>query len=376
MTETSAPTSLHDLEWYRIMRGIAPVRHSPRTGSWHVYRYEDVAAVLADHRTHSSEVDGARRSGNILNLDPPRHHQLRSLVSKAFSPRAIAAFEPRIAELAEALITGTGGRERVELVHEIARPLPAMVIAELLGVPAEDRPEFVARANALLANDQSRAESGQRWLDEYVRGQVAQRRRAPRDDVLTGLATAEIDGRRLADDEIVGFASLLLSAGHVTTTNLLANAIRCLDEHPEAQDALRADPGRLPVAVEEVIRHRGPVARTSRRTTAAVQVGDERIPAGQTVHLWLVSANHDERRFPDAARFVFDRDPNPHLGFGRGVHFCIGAPLARLETRVTLAALLRRYRHIRVDPDHPLEPFKLRSLNGTRTLHLRVEPAR
>lgn len=382
------------LSWYRTMRDTQPVARDEKSGRWDVFRYQDVAAILADHRTFSSDfsvvmpAEAELMEGNILAMDPPRHNRLRSLVSKAFTPAAIGRLEGRIAELTEELLDGVAGRTRIELVDDLAYPLPVTVIAEMLGVPAEDRPRFKEWADALLARDSAdaaddraareRAKQDLKRFSDYLQQHVTDRRaRRQRggQDLLSDLVAAEIDGERLDDQEIVGFATVLLIAGHITTTALLGNAIRCFDEHPEAQATLRADPDAMPVAIEEVLRYRSPFALTARVTATEVRLGDQAIPPKQMVGVWLLSANRDERQFPAPDAFRIDRQPNAHLGFGRGVHFCLGAPLARLEARVALSILLRRYARIEVDPDHPLEPYPDPAFNSLKTLHLRVEPA-
>lgn len=381
---------LGDLDRYRIMRDTDPVAWDPKLEAWNVYRYSDVAAVLSDHTTFSSdfsEVFPSRSEfteGNILGMDPPRHHQLRSLVSQVFTPRAIGRLEGRIAGLTEELLDGTGGRSHIELVADLAYPLPVIVIAELLGVPAADRPQFKEWADALLSRDnvdprdEAAIEAARvqiRKFHEYLRVHVRDRRARPREDLLSELVGAEIDGRRLNDKEIVGFATILLLAGHVTTTVLLGNAIRCLDEHPKAAEALRRSPESTPAAIEEVLRYRSPVVRTARVTSEAVALGGRALPARALVYLWLLSANHDDRQFERPDDFVIDRQPNPHVGFGKGIHFCLGAPLARLESKVALGMLLRRFASLRVDPEQPFEPYPNPGFNGSRSLHLVVEPA-
>lgn len=388
--EQEARPGLHDLEWYRTMRDGEPVWRDPKTGVWNVFRYQDVADVLADYQTFSSDFsqvfpDQAELTeGNILAADPPYHHQLRGLVSQAFTPRAIARLEPHIEELTERLLDQTQGRGQIELVSDLAYPLPVIVIAELLGVPAADRPRFKTWADALLAQDTidphdtaaiEQAKIQLRKFHDYLREHVGQRRAQPREDLLTDLVAAEVDGQRLSDHEIIGFATILLLAGHITTTILLGNTIRCLDEHPRAQDALRADPAAIPAAIEEVLRYSSPVALTGRVTTTEVQIGEQVIAPRQMINVWLLSANHDERQFEHPDDFVIERHPNPHVGFGKGIHFCLGAPLARLESRIALGVLLRRFSRLRVDPDYPLEPYADPGINGTRTLHLVVERA-
>jgi cytochrome P450 len=380
---------LENLRELRELRDTRPVSWDPDARAWNVYRYHDAATVLSDHATFSSDFGSLfpeRRDlieGNIVALDPPRHDQLRGLVSLAFTPRAIAQLEGRIAQISEELLDQTSGRTQIELVADFAYPLPVIVIAELLGVPAADRTLFKSWADALLDNEQAvdlrdeatleiaRAEIGN--FHEYLRDHVRARHTEPRRDLLSDLVAAEIDGQRLTEDEIVGFATVLLLAGHVTTTTLLGNAILCLDEYPEVQDAMRARPATIPIAIEEVLRYRGPVPRTVRVTTRDVQLADERIPDKQLLNVWLQSANHDERVFEAPDRFVMGRQPNPHFAFGRGIHFCLGAPLARLESRVALDVLLRRFACLRVDPARPVR-MQAR-FGGPRELPLLVEPA-
>jgi cytochrome P450 len=372
------------------MRDTNPVWRDPKTGVWNVFRYQDVAAILADYRTFSSDFSevlpdiAELTEGNILAMDPPYHHQLRSLVSQAFTPRAVARLEAHIEELTEGLLDQTEGRTQIELVSDLAYPLPVTVIAELLGVPAADRPRFKTWADALLSQNNSdptdkvaiEATTAQmRKFHDYLHELIDQRRIEPRQDLLSGLIAAEIDGQRLSDQEIVGFATILLIAGHITTTTLLGNAILCLDEHPRAQDALRGAPAAIPRAIEEVLRYRSPVAQIGRVTTNEVQLGEQLIGPRQMLILWLLSANHDERQFENPEDFVIDRHPNPHVGFGKGIHFCLGAPLARLESRVALGVLLRRFSQLRVDPKGPLEPYADPGFNGVQELHLLVDHA-
>ena len=385
-----AREGLGDLDRYRVMRDTDPVAWDPKLEVWNVYRYSDIAAVLGDHKTFSSDFRKVLRDrsdlseGNILGMDPPRHHQFRSLVSQVFTPRAIGRLEGRIAGLTEELIDSTQGRSRIELVGDLAYPLPVIVIAEMLGVPAGDRPRFKVWADALLTRDSADPRDDAtieatrvqlRKFHDYLREHVRDRRTRPGEDLLSDLVAAEVDGRGLDDGEIVGFATILLLAGHVTTTVLLGNAIRCLDEHPRALEALRRGPETIPTAIEEVLRYRGPIARTGRVTASDVELGGRRLPAGALVNLWLLSANHDERQFEDPDGFVIDRHPNPHLGFGKGIHFCLGAPLARLESKIALGILLRRFARLRVDPEQPLEPYPNPGFNGTKRLHLLVEAA-
>jgi cytochrome P450 len=387
VSKTSTRTGLGDLDRLRHMRDTQPVWRDPDTGAWSIYRYDDVAASLSDARLFSSnfstvfpEHHDGLVEGNIVAMDPPRHDQLRSLVSQAFTPRAIAQLEGRIGELTEELLNQTHGAAEVELVADLAYPLPVTVIAELLGVPAADRARFKEWADALLDEGSSdprdvaamaAARAQVRHFHDYLREHVGERRLQPRSDLLSNLVAAEIAGQRLSDDEIVGFATILLLAGHITTTLLLGNVMLSLDEHPAAQAALRADPTAIPTAIEEALRFRSPVPMTARVTTTEVRLADQLIGPKQLVYLSLFSANHDERRFNRPDEFLIDRHPNPHLAFGKGIHFCLGAPLARLESRIVLGILLRRFASIRVDPDQPVQTYA--RFNGVRELHLQVK---
>jgi cytochrome P450 len=249
----------------------------------------------------------------------------------------------------------------------LAYPLPVIVIAELLGIPIEDRVIFRQWADALFSqNSQStgiRVDAATleafvptiREMNRYLLAYIQYRRRHPADDLTNRLVGAAIDGARLDDQEIVGCVGLLLLAGHITTTALLSNALLTLDEHPAAAAALRADATGLPTAIEEVLRYRPPFPRLGRRTATAVELGGHVIAANQIILLWIAAANRDATQFPDPDRFDIHRVPNQHLTFGHGIHFCVGAPLARLEAKLALGLLWERYREIAVARDEPAE---------------------
>lgn len=337
------------------MRETRPVALDLRRGvpAWHVYRYEDVATVLTDHvRFSSRQAMGNDRllSDTLLAKDPPDHRKLRSLVSLAFTPRAVARLSRRIAEITQELLDGVRARGEMDVVADLAFPLPARVIAELIGVPRDDWDIF-QRWAALDAAAPGRHGVPGRVLDEihaYFSGLLEERRREPREDLLTALGSAEIDGERLSEHELVSFCFLLLFAGQETTKNLVANFVLTLDDHPEAGDALARRPELVPGAVEEVLRYLPPVWFLIRRTTAPVELSGVTIPAEELVVPWLASANRDSTRFPDAGAFDVRREPNRHLSFGHGVHFCIGAPLTRLEANVALPMVLEQLRGLRV----------------------------
>jgi len=214
-----------------------------------------------------------------------------------------------------------------------------------------------------------------REMNAYLLAHIQRRRARPADDLTSDLVAAEMDGERLDDEEIVGFIGLLMIAGHITTTALLGNAILILDEHPDAAAALRADPTLLPAAIEEVLRFRSPFPRLARRTAAEVSIEQHTIGTDQIILLWVASANRDGAQFPDPDRFDIHRTPNPHLAFGHGIHFCLGAPLARLEARIALGILLERYRTIAVARDQPVQFYNPWTIISAKRLPVRVEVA-
>ncbi|HJT58134.1 MAG TPA: cytochrome P450, partial [Ktedonobacteraceae bacterium] len=235
-------------------------------------------------------------------------------------------------------------------------PLPVTVIAELLGVPLADRERFKYWSDQVVGATPHRDRDAQMEMSEYFRHMIQQRSREPQNDLISALLAAQIDGQHLSEQELLGFCILLLVAGNETTTNLIGNAVVCLDEHPEAMEQLRAEPALLPDAIEEVLRYRSPVRMMFRLAARDVELDGQQIHAGQGVAAWISSANHDEMQFPDAETFDIRRTPNRHLAFGYGIHFCIGAPLARLESKIALEAMLARFPGLRRKPDMPLEP--------------------
>jgi cytochrome P450 len=341
---------------YRRLRDEAPVYRNPDLDFWALSRWDDVAAALQRPRLFCSSegiavgIRGVPRTPMLIMLDPPRHTRMRALVSRAFTPRRIAALEPRIRAIATALIDGFRARKEADLVADFAAPLPTIVIAELLGVPPEDQAMFKEKSNAmasfrpehLLRPDGRLAMAPMVELGTYLARVYEERRREPRDDLMSALLAAELDGRFLTTEERVGFAILLLVAGNETTTNLISNAAVLLARHPEQRERLIEEPARIPAAVEEFLRFDSPVQGLARTLTDAVEIHGRRLAAGDQVLLLFASANRDPRRVRDPDRFDVTRDPNPHLAFGFGAHFCLGASLARLEARVAFETLLAR----------------------------------
>jgi cytochrome P450 len=343
---------------YRRLRDGFPVYHNPDLRFWTLSRYHDVLEALRTPDVFISGrgvmVGGSGDDGQpagiplLITTDRPRHTQLRSLVSRAFTPRRIAGLEPRVRAIARSLLDDVAGRREFDLVEEFSGPLPTIVIAELLGVPAEDQKWFKEKSNAVAEFDPTRPGATEQdmgpaiELGTYLAEVLERRRHEPRDDLVSALLAAEIDGERLSEPELIGFAFLLLVGGNETTTNLISNAAIQLDRHRDQRRLLLEDPGRIPTAVEEFLRYDSPVQGLGRTTTAPVTLHGVTIPEGARVLLLFGSANHDERKIADPECFDVLRDPNPHLAFGFGAHFCLGANLARLEARVAFEELLAR----------------------------------
>ncbi|WNG46021.1 cytochrome P450 [Archangium minus] len=375
---------------YDQLRSFAPVLHEPRSDLWLLLDYEGVKRALNDAEAFSSVVSPptARTSQWIVFSDPPRHTKLRALIMRAFTPKAVASLEPRIRELSRELLDQTIERGEMDLVTDFSVPLPLRVIAELLGAPVADQPRFRRWSDVIMAlghtvaggEEAARVQEAFRVVTDemrvYLEELIEQRRAVPRDDLLTRLVEAEVDGERLTEEEILGFFQLLLVAGHETTTNLISNAILCFIEHPDQLARLRSTPDLLPSAIEEVLRYRSPVQAMWRMTRRDVSVHDQVIPAGKMVMPIIGSANRDPQRFRDADRFDITRDPNPHIAFGHGIHFCIGAPLARLEARISLSTFLERVRGFTLASDAPWEPRAAIHVHGPARLPIRFEPGR
>jgi cytochrome P450 len=363
--------AIQDDPWevYRRLRDEHPVYHNTERDIWVLSRFADVDAAVREPGTFSSErgVSFDRRSTEgmvpmLLTLDPPRHDELRRLVSRAFTPRSVADLEPRIRDITRALLDDLASGDGFDAM-DLASALPTIVIAEMLGVPSTDKAMFRSWVETVITVDPAviGARKNLNRIGElfmYLGRIIEERRAAPRHDLISGLIEAEVDGERLSPPELLGFIFLLLVAGFETTKNLIGNGTWLLGTYPDARERLVEDPDLVPRAVEEILRFESPVVGLARTTTRSVTLHDVVIPAGAVVQMNYASANRDERVFPEPDVFDIDRATDRHLAFGQGIHFCLGAALARLEGRVAFEELLARAPAYRVvDPARLYSPY-------------------
>jgi cytochrome P450 len=381
---------MRDNPWpyYAMARQMAPVLWNDAIGAWSVFGYQDVRKILTSHEQFSSDsfrygqIQNPRGAPTMLNTDPPRHTQLRGLVNLAFTPRRVAGLEPRIAQITNEILDASLPTGKLDLIEDLSYPLPVIIISELLGVPPEDRADFKRWSDVIVAqlgtdfrqNPSEELIKAQEEFVAYFNVQLEEHRQHPKDDLIGALLAAEIDGQKLTGDELLSFCILLLVAGNETTTNLIGNAVRCLVEHPEQMARLRSDLSLVPSAIEETLRFRSPVQATIRFASGDVELGGKAIQQGQRVIVWLGAANRDPEEFPNPDTFDIGRAPNRHLAFGQGIHFCLGAPLARLEAKVALETLLRRVPSFEREGSGPYELIEGFIMHGIKHLPLAFEP--
>ncbi|MER5525215.1 cytochrome P450 [Streptomyces sp. NPDC002677] len=364
------------------LRETGPVHRVAGTDglpAWLVTRYEDVRQALADPR-FSLDKAHAKPGGyrglalppaldaNLLNMDPPDHTRVRRLVSQAFTPRRIALLREPVRRTADALLDAVEPLGRTDLIAGYAAPLPITVICELLGVAEEDRPDFRGWTDALVVPDPARpAKEAVKALLAFFARLLAGKRAEPADDLLSAMIAVRDEEDRLSEDELMSLTFLILFAGYENTVHLIGNATLALLLNPSQLAALRADPARIGPAVEELARYDGPAPLAIRRfPTEDVTIGGVTVPAGETVLLSLAAAHRDPRRFPEPDRLDIGRDATGHLALGHGIHYCLGAPLARLETEIALAALLERLPGLELDV--PVGELRWRPSMRTRGL--------
>ena len=374
--------------FYRALREEDPVHQSP-LGFWVCTRYDDAVMILRDPRfgregmaklmeARLGLTQDTSRARDMLFQDPPDHTRLRALVSRAFTPRVVEVMRPHIQEIVDGLLDRVDGARAMDVIEDLAYPLPVTVICEMLGVPAADQDIFktwttdIARSldAAILPADSDaipRGRDARLGLADYFRSLIATRRKDPKPDLLSALIAAEEEGNKLSEGELVSTCMLLLIAGHETTVNLIGNGLLALLQHPDQLRALRDDPELIQTGVEELLRFDGPVQRTGRMTTAEVEIGDKRIPRDSVVVSVIGAANRDPKQFADPDRLDVSRKDNRHIAFGFGIHFCLGAPLARLEGQIALGTLLRRMPKLALVSDVP-EWRESSTLRGLKSL--------
>jgi cytochrome P450 len=365
--------------FYEALRAGGPVQWSELGQTWEIFGYAEVAAALRDPRLAAdrstlffSWMDPERRAalapleeihqGMMLFSDPPKHTRLRGLVNKAFTPRVVEGLRDWIRTVVDRLLDDVEPAGRMDVIADLAAPLPVIVIAELLGVRAEDRVQLKHWSDAFAAFiGGAGAEDVPEWanegivaLREYFGEEVARRRVEPGEDLISALLAAEERGDVLSENELFATCILVLIAGHETTTNLIGNGLLALLRNPDQRQLLRDDPSLIRSAIEELLRYDSPVQLTSRLAVAPLEVGGRQIEAGRFVDVWLGSANRDPAQFPDPERLDLRRADNRHVAFGYGPHFCVGAPLARLEGQIAVSAVRDRFPTLTL-VDEPLE---------------------
>ncbi|HVS38036.1 MAG TPA: cytochrome P450 [Gemmataceae bacterium] len=381
--------------FYARLRAEAPVLRiamPDKRTAWLVTRYDDVTAVLKDERFIKNklaawELGGAERPWvpsafkplfrNMLNLDPPDHTRIRALVQKAFTPALVERMRDRVQALTHELLDRVAAQGRMDLIRDYALPLPSTIIAEMLGVPAKDQGRFHRWSNVLMAVTASfwgriRAIPTVWKFLRFNRKLIAARRAEGRDDLVTAMVRAEEAGEQLTEDDLTAMIVLLLIAGHETTVNLIGNGTLALLEHPDQMERLRADTALIRPAVEELLRYSSPVEiATERYAREEVTLAGTTIPRGAMMLPVLASANRDERQFANADKLDITRQPNKHIAFGQGIHFCLGASLARLEGQIAIRTLLDRFPDVRLAT--PRESLRWRGgllLRGVQALPL------
>lgn len=381
---------------YHRLRAAGPVYWDEEQGGcWVVTSHRDVTASLRDQRFSAQRMNIetgwipaelkdtleppiSALTRQMLFLDPPDHTRLRGLVSKAFTPRMIEKLRPRIQQLVDELLAPARERGQMEVISEFAYPLPAIVIAEMLGVPPEDRERFTqwTRYFGRLLDGGGgemtfelliESLQGVNEFMEYFQDLIQQQRKAPRDNLLQAMQEAEEHGDVLSENELLGNCVLLLAAGHGTTTHLIGNGLLALLQHPEQTQLLRADPTLLPLAVAELLRYDSPVQLTSRVATENLRIQDKEISTGQEVMFCLGAANHDPAQFAQPDALDLRRPENRHLAFGQGIHFCLGAPLARVEAEIAIGSFLRSFANPRLASE-TVERFPSQVFRGLTAL--------
>ncbi len=376
---TSKKVIQYPYDKYEQIRSNDPVHRLRLIDGWVLTQYDDVNEVLRDHRRFSNDDGTEKLFTSMLGCDPPDHTRLRSLVSRAFTPRSVAELDSRIEQIVDELLDDLEGRDRFDLIDSFAYPVPVMVIAEMLGIPPEDREVFKEWSNdvslviePLVSDEQHRriVEAGENLFD-YFEGIIEQRRLEPQDDLITALIAAEEDGDRLSREELLGSILLLLVAGNETTRNLIGNGMLALMRNPDQFQMLRDDPSLMDSAIAEFLRYDSPVQLDGRRAMEDCEIGGKRIKAEQQVISMIGAANQDPTVFTDPRKLDITRKDESHVSFGRGIHYCLGSPLALMEGRIAFTALLDRFSDIRLVAEPEFREQIV--LRGAKELWVEVE---
>jgi cytochrome P450 len=399
---------LYPFDFYSQMRRLNPVAYDEHNKIWGIFRYGDVQSVLGDYMTFSSDPQRSDslllpfteraatpfQRPSLLQSDPPYHRTLRGVIASAFTPMIIAKLQPHIETIAHEMLNEVIAKGSIDLIDDLAYPLPVTIIAELLGITIEDRNLFRGWADTIVSStggditDEHGTSNNIvqmiKEMDSYFSDIIEERTQKPREDLITNLIKAQIEGRHLSKDEILTFCRLLLLAGHVTTVNLIGNTILSLLQNPAEFRRLKDDHNLILSTIEETLRYRSPVQAVVRIVTKDSNLGGQTIQSGQRIITWLGSANHDESIFANPERFDITRwnstkyhQHYSHVGFGHGIHFCLGAPLARLEGQVVLRVILQRLQDLNFDADcsnKNLIPLQSVFFHGVAHLPLRFQP--
>lgn len=370
-------------EWYRTMRAEQPVVYDEEHQIWLVFRYEDALQVRNDYKTFSSAYNVASTEiASIAGVDPPRHTEMRSLITQALSARTMAGMEPEIRAIVGELMDRVLLTGEMDWVTDLAHQLPIRVIASMLGLSREQCPQYRDWADTLLNQRANWMEAAQRFWGVFIQA-IEEHQSHPKNDILDLLIAAEGDGKRLSFTDLIGFCFTLFMAGYITTTHLLGNAILCFEQHPDTLPRLRQRPDLIPKAVEEVLRYMHPIRGLpgdvklveGRIATVDTCLHGQQIRAGDHLRIDHFSINFDEDIFVDPDRFDIERTPNRHQGFGHGIHFCIGAPLARLEARIAIEMLLERMPGMRLVNTEPLQQYDSELYFGPKHLPMVFQTA-
>ena len=366
--------------FYEFGRPMSPL-YVADMNLWMAFKYDECLAILKDNANWSStgpgNMDPTLPPPSMLGSDPPRHTRLRALVSQAFTPRMVEQLEPRLRNIAAELLDPVMEAGECDIVETLSYPLPVIAIAEILGVEPEKRARFKVWSDEVVATlGANEGDIRQETMDEireYFGELFEVRRASPRSDLISGLVQAEMDGEKLNFDELLQMVILLLVAGNETTTNLIGNAVQEFMAHPDQLAKVEADRSLIPNALEEVLRINSPVQATVRRATRDLEFAGKQISADQQCVVWLAAANRDPAQFNEPLTFDVTRTPNRHLAFGMGIHFCLGAPLARLEAKVAIEELLKRAKNFRRTDDRILPRVPTFIMRGVRELPIAFE---